>query len=79
MIARRLTVYGRVQGVFYRDWTVENACELGLAGWVRNQPDGTVVRKTGVMSVVIAGGTVRPGDPIRVELPSGEQVGLQPV
>ena len=42
MIARRLTVYGRVQGVFYRDWTVENARELGLAGWVRNQPDGTV-------------------------------------
>jgi acylphosphatase len=28
--------------VFYRDWTVQNARQLGLAGWVRNCPDGTV-------------------------------------
>ena len=40
--ARRLTARGRVQGVFYRDWTVETAAALGLAGWVRNLPDGTV-------------------------------------
>lgn len=42
MIARRLTVHGRVQGVFYRDWTVRNARQLGLTGWVANRPDGTV-------------------------------------
>lgn len=42
MIVRRLTVHGRVQGVFYRDWTVETARSLGIAGWVRNRPDGTV-------------------------------------
>lgn len=42
MIALRLTVHGRVQGVFYRDWTVMNARRLGLGGWVRNRPDGTV-------------------------------------
>ena len=42
MIFRRLTVHGRVQGVFYRDWTVETARSLGIAGWVRNCPDGTV-------------------------------------
>jgi acylphosphatase len=42
MIAVNVTVHGRVQGVFYRDWTVRNARELGLSGWVRNQPDGTV-------------------------------------
>ncbi|OIH95534.1 MOSC domain-containing protein [Curtobacterium sp. MCBA15_001] len=41
--------------------------------------DGTVERKGGVMSIVLAGGTVRPGDPIRVELPVGEQQPLQPV
>lgn len=42
MIARRLTIHGRVQGVFYRDWTVRTARGLGLAGWVRNRRDGTV-------------------------------------
>ena len=41
--------------------------------------DGTVVRKAGVMSVVLAGGVVRPGDPIVVELPAGEPVPLEPV
>ncbi|XAR73816.1 Acylphosphatase [Bertholletia excelsa] len=38
----RVVVKGRVQGVFYRNWTVENATELGLKGWVRNRRDGTV-------------------------------------
>ena len=42
MIARHVVVHGRVQGVFYRDWTVATAKKLGLAGWVRNLPDGTV-------------------------------------
>ncbi|MBX7501749.1 acylphosphatase [Qipengyuania sp. YG27] len=42
MTARHCIVHGRVQGVFYRDWTVTRARELGLAGWVRNLPDGTV-------------------------------------
>ena len=41
-IARRLAIHGRVQGVFYRDWTVKNARELGLTGWVRNERDGSV-------------------------------------
>ncbi|KAK4343041.1 hypothetical protein RND71_038857 [Anisodus tanguticus] len=38
----RAVINGRVQGVFYRDWTVENAKELGLKGWVRNRRDGSV-------------------------------------
>lgn len=42
MTARHCIVHGRVQGVFYRDWTVAKADELGLAGWVRNRPDGMV-------------------------------------
>ena len=42
MIAKRLRVHGRVQGVGYRHWTVATATRLGLAGWVRNRADGTV-------------------------------------
>lgn len=36
------TVYGRVQGVFFRDFVKGHARELGLAGYVRNLPDGAV-------------------------------------
>ncbi|KAJ4837779.1 hypothetical protein Tsubulata_026320 [Turnera subulata] len=38
----RVVIKGRVQGVFYRNWTVDNATELGLKGWVRNRRDGSV-------------------------------------
>lgn len=35
-------IYGRVQGVFFRAWTVGEATARGLQGWVRNRADGTV-------------------------------------
>lgn len=41
--------------------------------------DGNLIRKAGVMSVVITGGRVCAGDEIGVELPSGEHVALNPL
>ena len=42
VIARHLVITGRVQGVFYRNWTVQTASALVLTGWVRNRVDGSV-------------------------------------
>jgi acylphosphatase len=42
MIARRLLIRGKVQGVFFRAWTQHNARALGVTGWVRNLGNGTV-------------------------------------
>jgi acylphosphatase len=38
----RVVVRGRVQGVGYRDWTIDAGRRLGIAGWVRNRLDGSV-------------------------------------
>ncbi len=35
-------IRGRVQGVWYRSWTEQEADRRGLSGWVRNRTDGTV-------------------------------------
>jgi acylphosphatase len=44
MAAKQLhcTVRGRVQGVFFRASTQREAKRLGLTGWVKNTPDGSV-------------------------------------
>jgi MOSC domain-containing protein YiiM len=50
-----------------------------MAATLDKDPDGNLVRKAGVMGVVLAGGEVRPGDAIVVELPEGPHRPLQPV
>lgn len=42
MVRRRVVVHGRVQGVFFRARCAEAAASAGVAGWVANEPDGTV-------------------------------------
>ena len=39
---RRLLVHGHVQGVWFRESARRRAEELGVAGWVRNRPDGAL-------------------------------------
>ena len=39
----QIRVHGKVQGVFFRASTLREAVRLGLKGWVRNEPDGTVL------------------------------------
>ena len=41
-LARRFIVRGRVQGVGFRWFVEREAHVLGIAGWVRNNPDGSV-------------------------------------
>ena len=50
-----------------------------LARVVGRDTDGAVVRRAGVMAVVVLGGTVAPGDGIEVSLPPGAPVPLAPV
>jgi acylphosphatase len=42
MVRRRVIVSGHVQGVFFRASCRDAARSLGVAGWVSNEPDGTV-------------------------------------
>jgi acylphosphatase len=42
MAARSIRIEGKVQGVFFRYWTIEQARAIGVSGWVRNRRDGSV-------------------------------------
>jgi len=41
--------------------------------------DGSLIRKAGVMAIVLTGGEIRPGDPILAEFPAGPRLPLVPV
>ena len=42
MSGRRVRIFGRFQGVFFRNWAMDRARALGVRGWVRNRRDGSV-------------------------------------
>jgi acylphosphatase len=42
VVAIRIVMSGRVQGVGFRAWAERRARERGLSGWIRNLRDGTV-------------------------------------
>ena len=50
-----------------------------MAATLGRDQHGGLIRKAGIMGIVVAGGEIRPGDPIRVELPSGPHRSLGPV
>jgi MOSC domain-containing protein YiiM len=50
-----------------------------MAATLDRDDDGGLVRRAGVLGIVLAGGEIRSGDTIRVELPSGPRPPLQPV
>jgi acylphosphatase len=79
----RVTVAGRVQGVWFRQSCRRQAVELGVHGWVRNDGDGTVQAalegEAGAVDQLVA--WMRIGPPharvakldVRPETPLGEQ------
>lgn len=50
-----------------------------MAATLARSPSGQLIRKAGVMSIVLVGGEVRPGDPIRIEVPAPPHRALEPV
>jgi MOSC domain-containing protein YiiM len=58
---------------------IEDFGEGLLAAVIEKRDDGTLVRKAGVMGVVLAGGVVRPGDGIAIELPAEPHIAMEKV
>jgi MOSC domain-containing protein YiiM len=50
-----------------------------MAAVLDRDADGALIRKAGVMAIVLAGGTVRPSDAISIELPPKPHVPLRPI
>lgn len=50
-----------------------------LAAVLHRDSSGALVRKAGIMGIVLRGGSVRPSDPVGVQLPAGPPQALQPV
>ena len=53
-VARHVRLTGRVQGVFFRAWAQGHARELGVSGWIRNCPDGSLEAHLGGEETAVA-------------------------
>jgi acylphosphatase len=64
--AKMLKIYGRVQGVFFRESMKDEAKRIGVSGWVRNRKDGTVEAfiqgETALVDEMIAWAKVGPSE-----------------
>lgn len=62
---KHVIVTGHVQGVFYRNWFVEQMGALGIVGWVRNRRDGSVeaIIEGPPRAIALAIATAREGSP----------------
>jgi acylphosphatase len=82
-VRRRVIASGRVQGVFFRESTRREAERVGVAGWVRNDADGTVSAvfegEAGAVDRLAAFVRAGPGhaEVDRVEVVDEEPEGLQ--
>jgi MOSC domain-containing protein YiiM len=69
-----------VSGLRNPCWQIDaNIAPGAMAATLDRAPDGSLVRKAGVMAVVLAGGEVRPGDAIEMVLQPHEHRALEPV
>lgn len=53
-INKHIKIKGKVQGVFFRKSTQEKALQLGITGWVRNEPNGSVLTEIEGIAQAIA-------------------------
>lgn len=51
---KNLKIFGRVQGVYFRESMCREALQLGVTGWVRNNRDGTVEAVTQGTATAVA-------------------------
>jgi len=78
----RFRVYGKVQGVFYRKFIAQKLRQMGVRGYVRNLPDGSVevvVRATGeeleaIRRALEEGSPMSETDQIEVEFLDGDDL-----
>jgi MOSC domain-containing protein YiiM len=57
----------------------DNVGRGAMAATLARAPDGSLIRKAGVMAIVLEGGEVRPGDPVSIELLPQRRQPLAPV